>query len=33
MRGHTLAAHAYALVKEGRTSVAEAMHAVAGGED
>jgi MSHA biogenesis protein MshE len=33
MRGHTLAAHAFALVKEGRTSVAEAMHVVSAGED
>lgn len=33
MQGHTLMAHAYALVKEGRTSVDEAMHVVSAGED
>ncbi len=33
MRGHTLTDHALALVWEGRTSVAEAMHVTSAGED
>jgi MSHA biogenesis protein MshE len=33
MHGHTLATHAFDLVKEGRTSVAEAMHVINAGED
>ena len=33
MRGHTLADHALALVREGRTSVAEAMQVTSAGED
>ncbi|HEX3096701.1 MAG TPA: GspE/PulE family protein [Usitatibacter sp.] len=33
MRGHTLADHALALVKDGRTSVGEAMRVVSAGED
>jgi MSHA biogenesis protein MshE len=33
MAGNTLASHAFALVREGRTSVAEAMHVVNAGED
>jgi len=33
MRGHTLADHALALVREGRTSVAEAMRVASVGED
>ena len=33
MRGHTLADHALALVKEGRTSVGEAMRVASAGED
>jgi MSHA biogenesis protein MshE len=33
MRGRTLADHAFALVKEGRTSVGEAMRAASAGED
>ena len=33
MRGHTLADHALTLVKEGRTSVAEAMRVTSVGED
>ena len=33
MRGNTLADHAYTLVWEGRTSVAEAMHVASVGED
>ncbi len=33
MRGHTLTDHAFALVKEGRTSVAEAMRVASIGED
>lgn len=33
MKGQTLADHAYAMVKEGRTSVAEAMRITAVGED
>jgi len=33
MRGHTLADHAFAMVREGRTSVAEAMRVASSGED
>jgi MSHA biogenesis protein MshE len=33
MRGQTLLTRAFELVKEGRTSVAEAMHVVSAGED
>lgn len=33
MHGHTLADHAFALVREGRTSVAEAMRVASSGED
>ena len=33
MRGHSLTDHALALVWEGKTSVAEAMHATSAGED